>query len=72
MDAPLSNACYNRFSSFVKSWFSERNTENTLSDLYYNEQRDYSVENTSDNEEFHSNILQPFQFEPELKYVTDY
>ena len=50
----------------------QRNTENTLSDLYYNEQRDCSVENTSDNEEFHSNILQPFQFEPELKYVTDY
>ena len=50
----------------------QKNTENTLSDLYYNEQRDYSVENTSDNEEFHSNIFQPFQFEPELKYVTDY
>ena len=36
-------------------------------DLYFNEEMDYSEENTSDNEDFHSTILQPFQFEPEQK-----
>ena len=38
-----------------------------MSDLYFNEEMDYSEENTSDNEDFHSTILQPFQFEPEQK-----
>ena len=36
------------------------NTENTVSDLYFNEESDYSEENTSDNEDFHSTIIQPF------------
>ena len=27
-------------------WYSERNTENALSDLYFNEENDYSEENT--------------------------
>ena len=36
------------------------NTENTVSDLYFNEESDYSEENTSDNEDFHFTILQPF------------
>ena len=36
-----------------------------MSDLYFRE--DYSEENTSDNKEFRSTILQPFQFEPEQK-----
>ena len=35
-----------------------------MSDLYLNEESDYSEENTSDNEDFQSIILQPFQFEP--------
>ena len=53
----------------VKFWFSESNTENTMSgaDLYFNEESDYSVENTWDNEDFRSTILQPFQLEPEQK-----
>ena len=38
-----------------------------MSDLYLNEESDYSEENTSDNEDFRSTILQPFQFEPEQK-----
>ena len=32
-----------------------------------NEESDYSVENTSDNEDFRSTIFQPFQFEHEQK-----
>ena len=35
--------------------------------LYFNEESDYSEENTSDNEVFRSTILQPFQSEPEQK-----
>ena len=27
-------------------WYSERNTKNTISDLYFNEENDYSEENT--------------------------
>ena len=44
-----------------------RNNENTMSDLYFNEKSHCSEENTSDNEDFHSTILQPFQFEREQK-----
>ena len=36
-----------------------------MSDLYFNEDSDYSEGNTSDNEDFRSTILQPFKFEPE-------
>ena len=36
-------------------------------DLYFNEESDYSEENTSENENLRSTILQPFQFEPEQK-----
>ena len=32
-----------------------------------NEESDYSEENASDDEDFRSTILQPFQFEPEQK-----
>ena len=35
-----------------------------MSDLYFNEESDYSEENTSDNEDFRSTIL---HFEPEQK-----
>ena len=38
-----------------------------MSDLYFNEESDYSEQNTSDNEDFRSTILQPFKFEPEQK-----
>ena len=38
-----------------------------MSDLCFNEASDYSEENTSDNEDFRSIILQPFQFESEQK-----
>ena len=34
-----------------------------ISDLYFNEESDHSEENTSDNEDFCSSILQPFQFD---------
>ena len=30
----LPNKCYDRFPSFLESWSTERNTENTMSDLY--------------------------------------
>ena len=38
-----------------------------ISDLYFNEESHYSEENTSENEDFYSTILQPFQFELEQK-----
>ena len=38
---------------------------NAMSDLYFNEKGHYSKENTSGNEDFHSPILQTFQFGPE-------
>ena len=46
---------------------SERNTKNTMSHLYFNEESDYSEVSKCDNEVFRSTILQPFQFEPEQK-----
>ena len=48
------------FSSFIEFWSSERNTENMMSDLYFNEESDYSEENISNNKDFCSTILQPF------------
>ena len=42
-----------------------------MSDLYFNEESDYSEENASDNEDFHPTILQLFQFEStEIKRVV--
>ena len=38
-----------------------------MSDLYFNEDSDYSEENTCDDKVFRSTIFQPFQFEPEQK-----
>ena len=38
-----------------------------MPDLYFNEQSTHSEESTSDKENFRSNILLPFQFEPEQK-----
>ena len=38
-----------------------------MSDLCFNEESDYSEENTSGSEDFHCTILQSFQFEPEQK-----
>ena len=64
----LLNKCSDHFSSFIKFWSSEKkNTVITISDLYFSEERNYSEENTSDNENFCSTILQTFQFEPEQK-----
>ena len=36
-----------------------------MSNLYFNEESDYSEVNTSDNSDFGSTILQTFQFNPE-------
>ena len=63
----LLNKCFDCFSSLIKFLSSERNTENTMLNLYFNEENDYSEENTSENEDFRSAILQPFLFEPEQK-----
>ena len=41
-----------------------------MSDLYFNEESDYSEENKKDNEDFRSTILQPFQFEPKQKIIA--
>ena len=38
-----------------------------MSDLYFDEANDYSEQNTCNNEDLRSTILQPFQFEPEQK-----
>ena len=38
-----------------------------MSDLHFNEESDYSEENTYDNEDFCSTILQPFQVESKQK-----
>ena len=40
---------------------------NAMSDLYSNEESDYSEENTSEDEDFCCTILKSFQFEPERK-----
>ena len=34
-----------------------RNTENTMSDLYFNKANDYSEKNTNENEDLRSTIL---------------
>ena len=46
---------HDRFSG-IKFWFSERNSENAKSHLYFNEDNDYSEENTRENEVFRSTI----------------
>ena len=38
-----------------------------MSDLYFNEESDYSEENTCENEDFRSILLQLFQFEPKQR-----
>ena len=45
------------FQVFIKFWSSERNTEDTKSNLYFNEESDYSEENTCENKVFRSTIL---------------
>ena len=39
-----------------------------MSDLYFNEETDYSKENTSENEDINSTILQLLQFESALPF----
>ena len=46
---------YDRFWG-IKFWSSERNTENTMSHLYFNEESNYSEENTCEYEVFCSII----------------
>ena len=46
---------YDRFSG-IEFWSSDMNTENTMSHLYFNEDNDYSEENTFENEVFRSTI----------------
>ena len=41
---------YDGFSG-IKFWSSERNTENPMSHLYFDEESDYFKENTCENEE---------------------
>ena len=41
-----------------------------MSDLYFNEECYYSEENVSDNEDFCSTILEPFQFDNEQKKLV--
>ena len=41
-----------RFSGFIKFCSTERNTGNTMSYLYSNEESDYSEQNAFDNEVF--------------------
>ena len=56
----------------IKFWSGERNTgntENKISDLYFNEERDYSEEDTCDNKVFRSTILQQFQFKLEKVFT---
>ena len=38
---------YYRFSCFIKFWFTERNTKNTMSHLHFNEESDYSEESST-------------------------
>ena len=52
----LLEACMIVFHAFIKFWSIERNTENTMSHLYFNEESDYSEENTCENEVFRSTI----------------
>ena len=53
----LLNKCYDRFSSFIKFWSSERNIQNTMPDLCFNEENDYSEGTKSENEDFCFTIL---------------
>ena len=41
---------------FIKFWSSERNIENTMSNLYFNKESDYSEDNTCENEVFCSAV----------------
>ena len=52
----LVSKCLIVFQVFIKFRSSERNTENTMSHLYLNEESDHSEENTCKNEVFRSTI----------------
>ena len=60
---------YDRFWSLIKFWSSERNTENTMSHLYFNEESDYSEENTCDNEVQHRKKLNIFTIQLPIYYL---
>ena len=55
---------YDRFSG-IKLWSCERNTENAMSHLHFNEESDYSEENTCENEVFCSTLERNI-FTPQL------
>ena len=63
------------FQVFIKFRSSERNTENTMSNLYFNEEGDYSEENIIDNNVFRSTILYQrkklniFTFQMSIYYI---
>ena len=60
---------YDRFWSLIKFWSSERNTENTMSHLYFNEESDYSEENTCDKEVQHRKKLNIFTIQLPIYYL---
>ena len=68
---------YDRFSNSIRFWSSERNTENTMSGLYFNEESDYSEQNTCDNKVFcstpffnHFSLSDPEQKRKKLNIFT--
>ena len=64
---PIKQFIFGRWESDFKFWSSERNTENTVSDLYFSEESNYFEQNTYNNKVLRCNILQPFYFEAEQK-----
>ena len=53
------------FQVFIKFWSSERNTENAMSHLYLNEERDYPEENTCENK----NLSLQHSPQKEMKHI---
>ena len=54
----------------IKFWSSERNTENTMSHLYYNEDSDYSEENACENEVFRFSIEKKLNICLNCRFIT--
>ena len=60
---------YDRFWSLIKFWSSERNTENTMLHLYFNEESDYSEEDTCDSEVHHRKKLNILTLQQPIYYI---
>ena len=58
---------YDRVSGFNKFWSSEKNTENMMSHLYFNEESDYPEQSICDSEDFCTTVLQHWK---ELNIIT--